>query len=99
MASIGKLAKPAWIPMSAQEWDMLGEGHQRKVLSQGRASASLPQPSPATAAAQPAMEIHSPKAKALLDRIAHGKEHAYTLQQLWISLELCECPPDSRQFG
>jgi hypothetical protein len=84
--------------MSAKEWDMLDEAHQRKLVSEGRTSASLPHP-PAKAATQPPMEIHSPKAKALLERIAQGKEHAYALQQLWISLELCECPPDSRQFG
>ena len=35
----------------------------------------------------------------MLERIAQGKEHTWALQQLWISLELCECPPDSRQFG
>ena len=85
--------------MSAKEWDMLDEGHQRKLISEGRTSASLPQPSPAKAPIQPPVEIHSPKAKSLLERIAQGKEHTYALQQLWISLELCECPPDSRQFG
>jgi hypothetical protein len=99
MASIGKLAKPAWIPMSQREWDMLDEAHQRKLASEGRTSASLPQPFPASAAAQPPVEIHSPKAKALLERIAQGKEHTWALQQLWLSLELCSCPPDSRQFG
>ena len=41
MASISKLAKPAWIPMSANEWDLLGEAHQRKFLSEGRASAPI----------------------------------------------------------
>ena len=34
MATIGKLAKPAWIPMSAKEWDMLNEAHQRKLISE-----------------------------------------------------------------
>jgi hypothetical protein len=78
---------------------MLDEAHQHKLASEGRTSASLPQPSPASAAAQPPVEIHSPKAKALLERIAQGKEHTWALQQLWLSLELCSCPPDSRQFG
>jgi len=77
---------------------MLDEAHQRKLISEGRTSASHPQP-PEKPVAQPPVEIHSPKAKALLERIAQGKEHTYALQQLWISLELCECPPDSRQFG
>jgi hypothetical protein len=44
------------------------------------------------------MRIQSPKAQALLERIAQGKEHTYALQQLWLSLELCQCPPDARQF-
>ena len=69
MASIGKLAKPAWIPMSAKEWDMLDEAHQRKLISEGRTSASLPQPAPKPVA-QPPVEIHSPKAKALLAEAA-----------------------------
>src|SRR5450755_1681347 len=98
MAPIGKLAKPAWIPMSQWEWDMLDEAHQRKLISEGSTSTSLPQPL-AKAATQPAVPIQSPKARALLERIAQGKEHAYALQQLWISLELCECAPDARQFG
>jgi hypothetical protein len=97
MATISKLAKPAWIPMSAKEWDMLSEAHQRKLISEGRTSASLPQ-LPPTRIATP-VEIHSPKAKALLARIAQGREHTYALQQLWISLKLCECAPDARQFG
>jgi hypothetical protein len=95
MATISKLAKPAWI--SAKEWDMLDEAHQRKLISDGRASASLPQLPPTSIAAP--VEINSSKAKALLERIAQGKEHTYALQQLWISLELCECAPDARQFG
>ena len=84
--------------MSQWEWDMLDEAHQRKLISEGRTSTSLPQPL-AKAATQPAVPIQSPKARALLERIAQGKEHAYALQQLWISLELCECAPEARQFG
>ena len=85
--------------MSARDWDVLGEAHQRKLISEGRTSASLSQPSPANAVVQPAVEIHSPKAKALLERIAQGKEHTFALQQLWLSLELSDCVPDARQFG
>jgi hypothetical protein len=89
-------AKPSFIPMSTAEWDALSESRQQALISSGKSSAELPvRPIVAT----PPIEIQSPKAKALLERIAQGKEHTYALQQLWISLELCQCAPDPRQFG
>jgi hypothetical protein len=83
--------------MSVKEWDMLSEEHQRELISKGRTPASLPQSSPTSNTAP--VEIHSPKAKELLARLAEAKEHTYALQQLWISLELCECAPDRFQFN
>jgi hypothetical protein len=38
------------------------------------------------------------KAKAMMERIAESKEHTFALQQLWMSLEICACAPDARQF-
>jgi hypothetical protein len=82
--------------MSDAEWAALSPARQQALISAGK--------SPETLLAVPAVtispiEIKSPKAKALLERMAQGKEHTYALQQLWISLDLCECAPDARQFG
>ena len=88
-------AKPSYIPMSTAEWDALSESRQQALISNGKTPSGLPAPS---VVAPPPIEIRSPKAKALLERIAQGKEHTYALQQLWISLEICQCPPDARQF-
>lgn len=87
-------AKPSFIPMSAAEWDALSESRQQALIAGGKLSAELP-PSPATTT--PPM-LQSSKAKALLERIAESKEHTYALQQLWISLDICVCAPDARQF-
>jgi hypothetical protein len=97
MATQITLAKPAWIPMSEREWDALSETHKKTLIAKGKSSPDLPAASVAPPHPPPT-EIHSQKAKALLERIAQGKEHTYALQQLWISLELCECAPDARQF-
>jgi hypothetical protein len=88
-------AKPSFIPMSTAEWDALSESRQQVLISAGKSSAELPAP---PVVGTPPMQIQSPKAKALLERIAQGKEHTYALQQLWLSLEICQCPPDARQF-
>ena len=82
--------------MSASDWDILGEVRQQQLIAAGRTSAELPPPTASTN--KPQIEVHSPKAKALLARLAEAKEHTYALQQLWISLEICPCPPDSKQF-
>ena len=83
--------------MSEPEWDALSETHKKTLVAKGKSSPALPAASVAPPHPPPT-EIQSPKAKALLERIAQGKEHTYALQQLWISLELCECAPDARQF-
>jgi hypothetical protein len=87
-------AKPSFIPMSATEWDALSESRQQALIAGGKLSADL-SASPITTT--PPM-LQSSKAKALLERIAESKEHTYALQQLWISLEICDCAPDARQF-
>jgi len=81
--------------MSQQEWDMLSDARQRALISAGPKSAEVPPP---VVIQTPPQEIHSPKAKALLERIAQSKDHTYALQQLWLSLEICPCAPDARQF-
>ena len=83
--------------MSEREWDALSETHKKTLIAKGKSSPDLPAASVAPPHPPPT-EIHSQKAKALLERIAQGKEHTYALQQLWISLEICPCPPDARQF-
>ena|ERR1035438_10470809 len=88
-------AKPSYIPMSDAEWASLFPARQQALISAGKSSAELPT---APLVATPPLQIQSPKAKALLERIAQGKEHTYALQQLWLSLEICQCPPDARQF-
>jgi hypothetical protein len=96
MATNGtRIAKPSYIPMSDAEWNALSAARQQALISAGKSSGELPT---APLVATPPIEIRSPKAKALLERIAQGKEHTYALQQLWISLEICQCPPDARQF-
>jgi hypothetical protein len=82
--------------MSDAEWNALSEARQQALISAGKSSKDLPA---APVVPPPPIEIQSPKAKALLERIAQGKEHTYALQQLWISLELCPCAPDARQYG
>lgn len=96
MAIIGtRIARPSYIPMSDAEWASLSPARQQALISAGKSSAELPT---APILATPTLQIQSSKAKALLERIAQGKEHTYALQQLWISLEICQCLPDARQF-
>jgi hypothetical protein len=90
-----RIARPSYIPMTDAEWNALSAARQQALISGGKSSAELPA---APLVATPPLQIQSPKAKALLERIAQGKEHTYALQQLWISLEICQCPPDARQF-
>src|ERR1019366_7854047 len=97
MATQITLAKPAWIHMSEREWDALSETHKKTLIAKGKSSPDLPAASVAPPPPPPT-QIQSPKAKALLERIAQGKEHTYALQQLWLSLEICQCPPDARQL-
>jgi hypothetical protein len=82
--------------MSSAEWGALSPERQHALIAGGKASQQIPTASQVT---KPPTEFQSPKAKALLERIAEGNEHIFALQQLWISLELCECAPDARQFG
>jgi len=97
MATNGtRIAKPVYIPTTDAEWNVLSSARQQALISAGKSSPELPKPAGVTT---PPLQIQSPKAKALLERIAQGKEHTYALQQLWLSLELCECAPDARQFG
>jgi hypothetical protein len=97
MATNGtRIARPSYIPMGVAGWNALSASRQQALISAGKFSCELPAP---PVVATPSIEIQSPKAKALLERIAVGKEHTYALQQLWLSLELCECAPDARQFG
>jgi hypothetical protein len=96
MATNGtRIAKPFYIPMTDREWDALSDSRKKALISAGKSSAELPAPPVVTT---PPMQIQSSKAKALLERITESKEHTYALQQLWISLKLCECAPDARQF-
>jgi len=92
-----RIAKPSYIPMSDAEWNALSSARQQALIAGGKSSTKLPAPPPPVT--QPAIEIHSAKAQALLERMAQAKEHTFALQQFWISLELCECAPDARQFG
>jgi hypothetical protein len=81
--------------MSDAEWATLSPARQQALISAGKSSENLPAAPGSTISP---MKIQSPKAQALLERIAQGKEHTYALQQLWLSLELCPCAPDARQF-
>lgn len=96
MSSGTTVAKPFYIPMSNAEWGALSPERQHALIAAGKSNQQISTTSPI---AKPLTEFQSPKAKALLERIAEGKEHIFALQQLWISLELCECAPDARQFG
>ena len=89
-----RIARPSYIPMTDAEWNALSAARQQALISAGRSSSELP----ASVVTPSLIEIQSPKAKALLERIAQGKEHTYALQQLWLALEICQCPPDARQF-